>query len=451
MLHNTTVSLPAGLIRLRRQAYRRFDHFVHAETTGGIILLINTVIALLLANSALAPVYHQALEIHAGIEIAGVMFSHSLLEWINDGLMAIFFLAVGLDIKREFVHGELSGVRKAMLPIAAALGGMVVPALIYANMNLGGPGMRGWGVPMATDIAFALGAISLLGRRVPTGLKIFLVALAVVDDLGAVVVIALFYTAGIQWGWLLAGLALLLVLMLFNRINVMTLPPYLLLGVCLWFVFLQSGIHATIAGVLLALTIPARTLYTPAEFVTRSRTQLARIERIDAPGAHALDTGRQQKLARDIQVAATSIQPPLQRLLLGLHPLVTFVVLPLFALANAGVSLHGMDAAAALTQPVTLGVIMGLVLGKQLGITLASFLAVRLRLATLPSGVAWKHVYGASCLGGIGFTMSIFIGSLAFDDLQVLAEAKLAILLASLIASTGGSLYLFLTCKGDCH
>ena len=398
--------------------------------------------ALVLANSPLAESYFAFWELELGFSLGSAEFSESLLHWINDGLMAFFFFVVGLEIKREFLVGELSSVRQAILPIMAAVGGMVVPAAIYLLVLGGREGANGWGIPMATDIAFALGVLALLGSRIPNTLKIFLTALAIADDIGAVLVIAFFYTSEIAWIWLGIAAIFFVVLTFCALIRVQAGFIYILLALGVWVAFLESGIHATIAGVLIALVIPAKSRAHPVEFVAWGHERLNEIERINVPDAHVLETDDQQAIARALQVAARSTQAPLQRLMHDLHPLTTFIVLPLFALANAGISFEGVQIGDIALQPVSFGVFLGLVLGKQIGITLFSFLTVRLGLADLPPRVEWPELYGAAWLGGIGFTMSLFVSSLAFDDPLLLAEAKLAILVASVVSGVVGYLIL---------
>ncbi len=351
--------------------------------------------------------------------------------------MAFFFFLVGLEIKRELLVGELATFRRAVLPAAAALGGMVVPALIYTLVNLGGPGSRGWGIPMATDIAFALGIMAVLGRRVPESLKIFLTAVAIVDDIGAVLVIAIFYSHGISYLSLgVAGIVLAL-LIVANRLGVRHPVPYVLLAVPLWLAFLQSGIHATIAGVLFAMTIPAQSRINSSEFLAVSRSILNEFERERTRADSVLRNHRQSDAIQALEVACERVLTPLQRFERTYHPWVVYAIVPVFALANAGVHLSG-NLGQMLTDRVTLGVILGLVLGKQIGITLATWLAVRTGVADLPRNITWPQVYGVGWVAGIGFTMSLFIAELAFAGSEVLDRAKLGILVASIIAGAVG-------------
>jgi Na+:H+ antiporter, NhaA family len=414
-----------------------FQEFAHAEASGGIVLLLCTVLALAWANSPWTEGYANLWRTRLTIGLGQFLLAKPLLLWINDGLMAVFFFVVGLEIKREVLVGELASPRRAALPIAAALGGMVVPAGIYAALNVGTPGAPGWGVPMATDIAFALGVLALLGRRAPLAVKVFLTALAIIDDIGAVLVIALFYTAEIAWDGLVIGGGFLLALACVNRAGVRSTLVYALLGFGLWLAFLQSGVHATVAGVLLALTIPCRTRIEPDEFLAHGRALLDEFQRASTSGSDVLADEAQQSAVQDLETACDDVLTPLQRLEHRLHPWVAFAIMPLFALANAGVSLSG-DLSGAVASSVALGVLAGLVFGKQVGITLFAWLAVRSGLAAVPAGVTWRHLYGASWLAGIGFTMSLFIASLAFGDSPLLSTAKVGILVASLIAGVGG-------------
>jgi NhaA family Na+:H+ antiporter len=420
---------------------RPFQEFAGRESSGGILLLACTIVALVWANSPWASLYTDLWHAPFTVGLGNFTLSHELHFWVNDALMAVFFFVVGLEIKRELLAGELASPRQAALPILAAVGGMVVPALLYTLLNVNGPGARGWGIPMATDIGFAIGVMALLGERVPLGLKVFLTALAIVDDIGAVLVIAVFYTANLHWGALgIAALCLLLALAA-NRLGVRHPLPFALIGAVLWLTVLQSGIHATIAGVLLAFTIPSRTAIKQREFLAHGRAVLDHFEKAAESAPLDILADIEQQTAVDaLEDACEKVQPPLQRLEQALHPWVTFVIMPLFALANAGVSLAGGGTFA--PHPVMLGVIFGLLLGKPLGVTLASWLAVRFGLASLPESVSWKHIHGAGWLAGIGFTMSLFMTGLAFTTDAYLTEAKLGILIASLCAGIAGSLIL---------
>lgn len=410
---------------------RPFQEFAHTAASGGLVLLAAAIVAAAWANSPFAHSYHDLWHTALSVGIGEFVFSQPLEVWINDGLMAVFFFVVGLEIKREALTGELSTFRQASLPVAAAVGGMIVPALIYSAWNYGTPEISGWGVPMATDIAFALGILALLGDRVPNSLRVFLAAVAIVDDLGAVLVIAIFYTAEISVTALAAGMAGLAVMALANRLGVRSPLAYLLMGIGVWSAFLASGVHATIAGVLTAMTIPARSVLDEDKFVAAGRNFLKAVDDDDSV--------RERKIAavHALEVSCEHVQTPLLRLEHALHPWVAFVIMPVFALANAGIPL-GADFVASLAAPVTLGVTVGLVIGKQIGVTLFTWLAVRTGVATLPAGINWRSVSGLAWLAGIGFTMSIFIAGLAFDSPDTLIEAKAGILTASLIAGVVG-------------
>ena len=419
-----------------------FRSFIQAEASSGILLMGAALVALIWANSPWAPLYTELWDTDISIHFGDLEVSESLLLWINDGLMAMFFFVVGLEIKRELLAGELASPRLAALPLLAAAGGMLVPALVYIGLNFGTPEAHGWGVPMATDIAFSLGILYLLGDRVPAGLKIFLASLAIADDLGAVIAIALFYTSDISFLSLLAGAGLLVFVALLNRLGVRSPLVYGLFGIGgVWLAFLFSGVHPTIAGVLMAMTIPASMRINPAGFLHRSRAALTRFEEASDPMAHTLTNTALQNALHELDVATDHAITPLRRLEKALHPWVSFLILPLFALANAGVSLEG-GFGSVLTNRVTMGIILGLVIGKQVGVTLFSWLAVRMGLAELPSGVGWRHLYGVSWLAGIGFTMSLFIGGLAFTDASHLAMAKVGVLAGSVIAGLVGAFLL---------
>ena len=415
---------------------RPFQTFFKLEAAGGVLLLVCAAAALILANSPLAETYFDLWQTIVTMGAGSFVIAKPLLLWINDGLMAIFFFVVGLEIKREVLVGELSSPKKAALPLAAALGGMVVPALFYLAFNLGTDTVAGWGIPMATDIAFALGVLALLGTRAPIALKIFLTALAIVDDLGAVLVIAFFYTAELSWVSLGLGGLFLLALIVVNRAGVRRTWVYIVLGLVLWVAFLKSGVHATIAGVLLAMTIPARRRIDADAFLARGLKLLDTFATGVKPGK-AEPTADQRAAVHSLEVACEAIETPLARMEHALHPWVAFAIMPVFALANAGVALGG-DIGAALGASVSLGVIMGLFFGKQIGVTMFSWLAVRLGWAELPAGVGWRQLYGVSLLTGIGFTMSLFIANLAFGDPAVLDQAKIGIFAASLLSGALG-------------
>ncbi len=416
---------------------RPFQEFADRASSGGIALIAAAIVALVWANSPWGDSYTQLWATELSVGLGGFSIEKDLTHWINDGLMAVFFLVVGLEIKREILVGELSSPRRAALPIAAAIGGAVLPAVIYVAINFGTEGVYGWGIPMATDIAFALGVLALLGERAPLGLKVFMTALAIVDDIVAVVVIAVFYTSDVSWSALVIGAAFLAALVTANLAGVGKPLVYVLLGIGLWFAFLQSGVHATIAGVLLAMTVPASSFIDTGEFLQRSRSLLDRFERAGERGDSVLCNEERQGTLHALNSANEEVEPPLQEMEHALHPWVVFGIMPLFALANAGVVVDE-DFAATLLNPVSLGIVAGLLLGKQFGIALFAWLAVKSGISELPGGTTWRHVYGAGWLGGIGFTMSLFISDLAFTDGPLLDVAKLGILVASLIAGVVG-------------
>ena len=418
-----------------------FQQFTRLQASGGILLLAATVLALLWANSAWGHTYFEMWETYLKIALGDLELKESLLHWVNDGLMVVFFFLVGLEIKREILVGELASLRKATLPLMAAAGGMVIPAGIYLLFNAGQPGQDGWGIPMATDIAFLLGLLTVLGSRIPVSLKVFFTALAIADDLGAVLVIAIFYSGEVSWVALGVAAVLMVALFALNWAQVRQPLPYIGLGIILWLAFLQSGIHPTIAGVLLALTIPARTKVRSEAFLAQCMAALGRFGPDEVEGQ---ESGRQQAAAQTLEGIAERLQAPLRRLERSLNPWVAYLVVPIFAFANAGVHIRG-DLAAVLTSPLALGTIFGLVVGKPLGITLFSWLAIRLGIADLPAEVTWVQLFSASWLAGIGFTMSLFIANAAFSDPILLDVSKFSILVASLTASVIGFGLLLLT------
>jgi Na+:H+ antiporter, NhaA family len=407
--------------------------FLHNNASGGIVLVAAAIAALAWSNSPLAGTYDALWDTKAGVSIGSGGFTLTLRHWINDGLMAIFFLYVGLEIKREILIGELDSVRRALLPAAAAIGGAVLPALIFIGMvGLGSADFRGWGIPMATDIAFALGVLALVGDRVPLAVRVFVTALAIVDDLLAVVVIAIFYTAELSVAHLAAAGVILLLLGAANRFGARRPLIYGVLGIALWFAVMGSGIHGTVAGVLLALTIPARGRVSRSDFLARARRTLDELtDFADRDPQH-----RQAKLA-ELRSASRELQAPMIAVEHALSRWVTFVIVPVFALANAGVAITG-DVGGLVANPAFLGIVFGLIVGKQIGITAAVWLVVRSGLAELPAGVSWRLIYGAAWLCGIGFTMSLFIADLAFGGSETLRAAKVAILVASISAGAIG-------------
>jgi len=398
------------------------------EAASGIMLVIATIVALVWANSGWSGLYHDLLELHLVIEFGDLsIIDESVEHLINDGLVAIFFFVVGLEIKRELVSGELRDPRAAALPSIAAIGGMIVPAGIYFALNPSGPGSDGWGIPMATDIAFALGIMSLLGKRVPNELKLFLLTLAIVDDLGAIAVIAIFYTASINLTWLLIGIGLLVALFVAQRMRIWYPPFYVTVGIVIWYSVLESGVHATIAGVALGLLTPATPLVDPKD---RQGFGVA-IE----PDDLSADSIRRAQLHMRESVSVA------ERLETAIHPFSSFVILPIFALANAGIELSGEALGNAASSTVTLGIVIGLVAGKTIGVSVASWIAVRSGFCTLPSNVTWPMIVAVAMMAGIGFTVALFITGLAFDGdaLNVFdTEARMGILAASLAAAIGG-------------
>ena len=429
--------MTSGAVQPVERLLAPFREFSRASASGGLLLIGAAAVALLWANSAYADSYVGLWATEFTVSLGALTLSDSLLHWVNDGLMAIFFLAIGLELKREALVGELASPRRAALPIAAALGGAVVPAALFIAIVGEGAASRGWGVPMATDIAFALGILALLGRRAPLGLRIFVTALAIVDDLLAVLVIAIFYTGDLSVPALAAGLGVLAALVVANRIGVRRPLVYAALGLALWLAASESGIHATVAGVLLALTVPATTRLDSDAYVARAREHINDFEGRTVGGEDAT-TEEHHAALWELEEATEQAQAPMLRIEHALHPWVSFLIVPVFALANAGVRVE-MDLATALRDPISIGVILGLVIGKQLGITLGTLAVVRLGRASLPAGVGWRHIYGAAWLGGIGFTMSLFIAALAYGEgSPELALAKIGILAASVIAAIGG-------------
>ena len=407
-----------------RSLPRGVQRFMHTEASGGLVLLAAAVVALVWANSPWSGAYERLWHNRFVIQLGGLRVDEDLRHFVNDGLMALFFFVVGLEIKREVVQGELAKIRIAALPIAAALGGMVVPALLFRGVNAGGPGASGWGIPMATDIAFALGVLAVLGSRVPPSLKLLLLTLAIVDDVGAIVVIAVFYSGGIDATALGFGLAGLAVTFGLVKGRVDWPPIYILLGILTWYATYRSGVHATIAGVALGLLTPARPL-APSETVGRWARDLS-----DTPSAAQV---------HQMTIVARESVSPAEHLEERLHPLTSFVILPVFALANAGVEVHSNMFDASGAAAVATGILLGLVVGKVAGILFGGWLAVRLRVAALPDGVRWIHLAGIGALGGIGFTVSLFITELAFEAGTLVDAAKAAVLGASALAALLGA------------
>jgi Na+:H+ antiporter, NhaA family len=422
-----------------------FEEFIHRQTTTGLILMVTTVIALVLANSGFAGIYEAIINSYASISVGSWSINMSLHHWVNDGLMAFFFFVVGLELKREILVGELARPRQAALPIAAALGGMVVPALFYVLINRDGAGASGWGIPMATDIAFAIGVLVLLAKRVPPALITFLVALAIVDDLGAVLVIAIFYTDDIAGSWLLAASLMFGLLLVLNQVGVVKILPYFLVALLLWYALLQSGVHATLAGVLGAFAVPARPKYDPDLFSKHVKRLLAHFDASYKSNNNILLNENLQVAVQTLEHGIRSVQPPLQRLEHMWHLPVAILVMPVFALFNAGIPLNLQTFNEALVHPVAIGVAVGLIGGKCIGIAGSVLIALKLGIGELPGGTSFMHILGVSFLAGIGFTMATFIAELGFaNDEENLLMAKMGILLSSLVAGVIGTIWLYL-------
>lgn len=420
--------------------------FFHNEATGGIILFVCAMLAMIIANSSLAHYYFEFWELDFGIRLGEYFIGMSLHHWLNDVFMSIFFLVVGLEIKREFLFGELVGFKKAAFPVLAALGGMIVPGIIYFSLNIGTPSQNGFGIPMATDIAFAIGVIMLLGKRVPVALKVFLVTLAVADDLGAIIVIGIFYTNDFNFMYFIASLVILGVLLLLNKNNVLSLMPYLFLGVLLWLAVHSTGIHATIAAVALAFTIPIKSKDDTKKFVDKvSNSSIPLFLSEDKKRDTILLNHKQLEVLDSIIKDSKNVQNPLLRLEHKLQYWSGFFIMPLFGFANAGVAING-DINFGIDH-IMLGIILGLVVGKPIGILLFTFLCHKLNIAQKPDSVSWANIFGAGMLGGIGFTMSIFVSNLAFSDPSSADLSKLSILIASSLAGILGSLFLIIEYK----
>jgi NhaA family Na+:H+ antiporter len=428
-----------------------FEEFIHEETTSGLILMVSAILAMIFANSFLAHHYEHILHTELAISIGGSELRYTLHHWINDGLMAFFFLVVGLEIKREVIVGELSDPKAAIMPIIAAIGGMFVPAIVFYFINSNTDASIGWGVPMATDIAFAVGVLVLLGSRVPKTVLTFLVGLAIVDDLGAVVVIALFYTEQIFVNWLALAFVTLVILIVFNRMGIRKPLPYFIVGTIMWFAMLQSGIHATLAGVLVALTIPVKPKFDHKLFVNHMSDILNALKttqnkNTDNKDICIIHDNESRAMLQTLENGVHSVESPLQRLEHAMHMPVAFIIIPLFALANAGIPVEVSALGQTLTHPVAMGVMAGLILGKLIGVAGITWLAVKSGLGKLPEGMTGHHLIGVGFLSGIGFTMSIFIAELGFSgNAEYLLMAKTGVLFASIIAGTCGYLWLRIT------
>jgi len=426
-----------------------FEHFLHAQTTTGMILMFMTILALILANTPLTEAYTHFFHTKVDLTVGSWQLSNTIHHWINDGLMAIFFFIIGLEIKREILVGELSNIKVAMLPILSAIGGMVLPALIYLAINSGGDGAGGWGIPMATDIAFAISALVLLGNRVSPALVTFLVALAIVDDLGAVIVIAVFYTDQINMLPLgLAGL-MFFIMLIFNRVGIHMILPYFIVGLFMWFFMLESGVHATIAGVIAAMAIPSKPKQAPIDFTNHTRNLLDEYDNYPVATDHIMHE-KQKALLINIKDKIDAVGTPAARLEHDLHLPVALIVIPLFALANAGISIDFSSIGDTIVTPVSLGIITGLILGKVLGIFGVAYLAIKMGIAKLPEESTMNQIFGVAFLGGIGFTMSIFVADLAFlGNDELIFQAKVGILSASLFAGLFGFFWLKYSAKSQ--
>ena len=427
------------------------EDFIHRQTTSGILLMLCAIVAIYIANSQWSEAYHHVLVTPFTIGIPGFQLSKTLHHWINDGLMAIFFFVIGLELKREILVGELANIKLAMLPIIAAIGGMLVPVLIYISINPEGDAINGWGIPMATDIAFALGALALLGKRIPKNLLTFLIALAIVDDLGAVLVIALFYTETINTFALTIAVAVMFFLVALNLGGIRRASPYIILGIVLWIAMLQSGVHATIAGIILAFTIPMRPKYNANRFLSQINEMVIQIKHAYQKEENIVRNDELRSRVRALGDGVLLVQAPAQIIERKMHIPTAYFIIPVFSLANAGVPIDWASFGSVITHPVSIGITAGLVLGKLIGIAGFSWLAVKLGVTSLPNGLNFKHIIGAALMGGIGFTMSIFIAELGFaHSAEDLLMAKTGILLASALAGVSGFIWLFLTAKkGD--
>jgi len=425
-----------------RQTARKF---LDRETAGGLLLIVATIIALIIGNSSWSQAYHHFLKDEFFFELADhFSFGLTIEEWINDGLMAIFFLVAGMELKREIMVGELATLKKATMPLMAALGGMIVPALIFIAFNAGTDSAQGWGISMATDIAYSLGIIGLLGKRVPAQLKIFLVALAIADDLGAILIIALFYSNEINLTFLGSGLGVFGLLMIMNRLGVKKLFWYLITGLALWYCFLNSGIHPTIAGVLFAIAIPVKPRLDSNLLKKRTAKNVKALEETEIETQDPMEDRRQRKILRAIKRDAQNARPPLLKLENGLINFNAFFIIPVFALANAAVTLD-LSLAEVLSSSLGLGIILGLALGKVLGISIFAFVGEKMGISELHPSLSWRHIIGMGLIAGIGFTMSLFITNLAFSDPEMVKISKISILIASFVAAIAGIITLLLT------
>ena len=452
----TTDKAQAGGFRTEKLASHRnreilhiFNTFFHNESTGGILLLICAIIAVTLASVPGGEWFEKLWTTHAAIGIGEFSLDMSIRHWVNDALMAIFFFVVGLEIKREMLVGQLSSIKRSALPIVGALGGMLVPAGIYWICNAGHPeSIQGWGIPMATDIAFAIGILSLLGNRVPASLKVFLTALAIVDDIGAIIVLAIFYpTHALHLEYLAYVAVIMSVLVIFNSAKLKNQYLYILPGIAMWYFTYKSGIHATIAGVFLAMVIPSKGSINEVRFQSRISLLLEKFKMTSNRQMNVLTSPEQQHIIHSMNTEIRDVDPLLHRLESKLHPIVTFIIMPLFALANAGVALDFSSISSGGLSPVMLGIFFGLLVGKPAGIFLFSFLSIKAKLAARPIGATWKQMASIGILGGIGFTMSIFINNLAFASPELVDIGKISILMTSAGAALLGLAAMSLSCR----
>lgn len=425
------------------QILRPAQRFFQKEASSSLLLVAATIAALAWANFPGSGSYDHFWHTEISLRFGSAEISHSLVHWINDGLMALFFFTVGLEIKRELLVGELSSLQKALFPVFAALGGMVVPGAVFAMLNWNTPSAAGWAIPMATDIAFAMGALAIFGKRLPASLRVFLAAFAIADDLGAVLIIALFYTKAIVTANLAVCGMLMLILGIVNFLWIRRPLVYAALGILVWLAVLGSGLHPTVAGIIVSLFIPAKGKYDTDRFLENVRRRLAAFQCAENSCGYSILLNEDHLNAvQAIEMDCHHVETPLQRMLHALHPWVAFLILPVFAMGNAGLTFSGVHLAETLAHPLTLGIVLGLVLGKPLGITFFSYLAVKTGMSALPQGLRWSHITGVAFLGGIGFTMSLFISGLSFTDPELINHAKFAILLGSVISAAAGILLL---------
>ncbi|HWO93992.1 MAG TPA: Na+/H+ antiporter NhaA [Dehalococcoidia bacterium] len=432
---------------MRGRVVRPIVEFLSTESAAGVVLVAATLVALVWANSPWNDTYTDILTTTITIDLGFVDVSEDVHHWVNDGLMTIFFFVVGLEIKRELLMGELNSVRRAALPVAAALGGMVVPAALYLALNAGGEGEDGWGIPMATDIAFAVGLLALLGTRAPFALRVFLLALAIVDDLGAIAVIAVFYTDDLAVDALGIALGFIALILVMQRANVRDVPLYIPVGALLWLALLKSGVHATIAGVILGILTPHLPFTTREEFTHRASEITSRLQGLLGRKREEETVDEERYALQSLEDLTRDSESPLERLEHFLHPWSSFGIVPIFALANAGIELNADTISDALESEVMYGIVLGLVVGKTVGIFAASWLAVRSGMAELPAGVRWPQMLGVAMLAGVGFTVSLFITELAFTDAELVGDAKIGILGASAIAGAAGFAYLWMVAE----